>query len=231
MVNKKNSVSYISDFKGVMLLRDEVYNAMKGEIITGHLKPGETININEIAKGMNISTAPVREALNMLDKDGLVELYPHKKAVVARRRRKDFYAAVEIRKRLEPFAARLSIDLIPEEKIDETLEKLYYVLENSDELMKYLASDMEFHELLHIHYGSKVLSDTLSSLKNLQYCYGIERTNESEEEKIKVREEFSREHIEIAKALKERDADKVEALIMRHLENYEILEKKYFKED
>lgn len=230
MVNNKSGVSSFSNFGGVVLLRDKVYQAIRGEIILGNLKPGEPININEMAKSMNISTAPVREALNLLDKDGLIELQPHKKAIVAQGNKNDFEVVVQLRKRLEPFVARLSMDSIPDEAIDNLLMRLEDALNNSDDVMKYIETDMDVHELLYIHYDSKVLSEIMSLVRNLQCCYAVERTDEDELTKIKIREKYIHEHIEIMKALKKRDGNLLEELILNHLNAYDELGAKYFED-
>ena len=47
-------------------VKDRVYEILKREIVLGKLKPGEPINIAVLSTKLNISSAPLREALNML---------------------------------------------------------------------------------------------------------------------------------------------------------------------
>ena len=64
-------------------VKDRVYEILKREIVLGKLKPGEPINIAVLSTKLNISSAPLREALNMLSRDGLVTLNPRKHAAVS----------------------------------------------------------------------------------------------------------------------------------------------------
>ena len=75
------------------------------------------LNILSISKQLGVSCAPVREALNMLNKDGLVDLTPYKTASVAVGTEEDYKTAFDLRLILEPYALRQSIDLISDEEI------------------------------------------------------------------------------------------------------------------
>ena len=70
-------MAQLENLKDTPLIRDRVYDALRKEILMGGFAPGETLNILSISKQMGISCAPIREALNMLNKDGLVELMPY----------------------------------------------------------------------------------------------------------------------------------------------------------
>jgi DNA-binding GntR family transcriptional regulator len=59
-------------------LRDQAYARLREAIITGALAPGQTIVIDELARQMDLSTMPVREALAWLVRDGLVESLPRR---------------------------------------------------------------------------------------------------------------------------------------------------------
>ncbi|MEG1773683.1 MAG: GntR family transcriptional regulator [Oscillospiraceae bacterium] len=54
------------DLGNTMLLKDRVYQALKNDIILGKFKAGEQLNMLELCGRMNISSAPLREALSML---------------------------------------------------------------------------------------------------------------------------------------------------------------------
>lgn len=59
-------------------LRDEAYARLREAIITGALAPGQTIVIDDLARQLELSTMPVREALAALVRDGLVESLPRR---------------------------------------------------------------------------------------------------------------------------------------------------------
>ena len=89
------------DLGNTMLLKDRVYKTLKTEIILGHFKAGQRLNMLELANSMNISSAPIREALNMLCKDGFVILNPRKQAIVAESSLDGWRVLTDLRRMLE----------------------------------------------------------------------------------------------------------------------------------
>lgn len=211
------------NFGNTILLKDRVYNALKTEIILGNLKPGERLNILSIANKMNISSAPIREALNMLSKDGLVDLLPHKQAVVAVGGTDEYEISVDIRKMLEPYAAKISTPLIPQNEINSVRNQLKNVLNDPSNVAAYVESDVAVHELLHIYAGSKFLSEILKMVKTytMRFRYIIEKT-----EKTLLDREAStiivstNEHLSILDALESRDPERVYSAVLQHIEYY-----------
>ena len=63
-------------------LQNRVYEVLKGAILNGDLKPGESLSLTEISKQLNVSTTPVREALRRLEAQGLVTFSSQKKITV-----------------------------------------------------------------------------------------------------------------------------------------------------
>ena len=212
------------DFGNAPLIRDRVYDKLKMEIIKGIIQPGETLNIMGLSNQLNISAAPIREALNMLNRDGLVDLAPHRKPVVAVGTPLDFSIAVDMRMILEPYATRLSTPLIPQEAIDDMRAMLQHVLDNPLILSDYVESDLAVHEMLHIYSGSKLLSEILNTIKSyaMRFRYQVEKRpetggNESMSHHIII---STQEHMAIVNALDTRDPDLAAATVQRHLELY-----------
>lgn len=58
-------------------IREQIYNIIKKNIIELRYQPGERLSIMSISKELNVSNSPVREAISMLERDGLVETYPN----------------------------------------------------------------------------------------------------------------------------------------------------------
>jgi DNA-binding GntR family transcriptional regulator len=199
-------------------LKDQVYRIIKLQIILGKLKPGSRISMLELATAMNVSRAPVREALSMLNKDGLVTIVPRKQAFVSEVSRKDLQMIADLRLMLEPYAARKSTPLIPEEKLREVEQKLQHVLDNPSDFAAYVNSDLEFHELLYTHTGYNLLKDIMLMVKqhSLRLRYLAEE-EESNRKDIVVRS--TQEHLDILRAAKERNAERVSELVAVHLRN------------
>ena len=69
---------YFEDLGHYLSLKDRVYQNIKFKIMNGNLKPGIRLFEEELAKTMNISRAPIREAFNRLEKEGFVTIIPRK---------------------------------------------------------------------------------------------------------------------------------------------------------
>lgn len=77
MSNKDNS-------KDSQTAGENVYNFLRTNIIELRVKPGQTININELSDFLKVSRSPIRDALIQLGKDGLVTTTPQKGTMVSK---------------------------------------------------------------------------------------------------------------------------------------------------
>jgi len=217
-------MAQLESLKDSLLIKDYVYKILKREILKGGFEPGETLNILNISKQMNISCAPIREALNMLGKDGLVELMPYKKAIVANGCKEDYYAAFDMRMFLEPYSARLSVSLIPQEEITRVREQLQAVLNNPEDLSAYLDSDMVLHEMLYRHSPSKLLISIMDTIRTYTMRYYSQRLqsiaevdgDDSQNKSAAVKDQTLK-HLTILDAAESRDADLVYELLYKHI--------------
>lgn len=58
-------------------IREQIYDIIKNDIMDRKYSPGEHLSIASISKELDVSNSPVREAISMLERDGLVETYPN----------------------------------------------------------------------------------------------------------------------------------------------------------
>lgn len=58
-------------------IREQIYNLLKESIIERKYMPGQKLSISSISRDLDVSNSPVREAISMLERDGLVEIYPN----------------------------------------------------------------------------------------------------------------------------------------------------------
>lgn len=66
------------------LLRDQIVNAIRDAIIQGKFKPGEKIPEQELAEQLGVSRTPIREAIRILEQQGLVQPRPKNGTYIAR---------------------------------------------------------------------------------------------------------------------------------------------------
>lgn len=202
-------------------LKDRVYETLKSEIIMGRIKAGQQLNIVDLATRMGISGAPVREALGMLQQNGFVVLTPRKKAIVAEVSSTDYGIILELRQMLEPYAAKISTGRIPRKQLAEMRKQLETVLENPQDMMAYVESDISLHRLMGTYCGSQFLNDLLKSIKEhslrLRYCAEEMAPEEAKSDFIVI---ITKEHLEIVSAWEKEDADEVYNKVALHLGNF-----------
>lgn len=210
----------LESLSGPSLMGDRVYNVLKNEILKRNFKPGDTLNIVAISRQLNVSNGPVREALNMLSKDGLVILAPYKKAVVAQGSPEDLSTVSDLRCFLEPYAARTCINNIPEEVIDEVEVLLDAVLEEPEDYRLYLDSDIKFHEMIYKHSHSELLISVLDSVRVYTMRFYTEIL-ESMSAKVGSTEEAVRqttiEHKKMLELVRKRDGDALADALLQHI--------------
>src|SRR3954468_1822180 len=108
------------------------------------LKPGDRIRQEDIAEQFGTSRLPVREALRMLEAEGLSEHEPNKGARVPRLSMHEVDVIYRMRERLEPLALTESVPLLSNDD-HARLEDVQRRIEASDDLERFLDLDREFH--------------------------------------------------------------------------------------
>ena len=146
-------------------LKQLVYDNLRDQIIQGKLEPGMKLTEDDLAQSMNISRAPIREALNMLERDGFAKIIPRKGAVVAGISRKDAADIWSCRIALEPVAAREALPHIPREELEAALEHAVEIESTPYSFEKYVASDLEVHGLYYTHLDNEYMKSILNNLK------------------------------------------------------------------
>ncbi len=91
-------------------LRDRVLDALREAIISAELKPGDPLIELELSNQLGVSRAPLREAIQILSREGLVETMPYRGAIVRNLTRRDIEELYSLRSVLESFAAQRIIE-------------------------------------------------------------------------------------------------------------------------
>ncbi len=151
---------------GIVLQTRDGYVAdrLREAILRGQLKPGQKLDQNELAELLNVSRSPVREALRTLAAEGLVEVYPHRGAVVAELSPEEFEEISIIRVVLEGMAARLAAPHIDDERIA-LLTDVLAELENTTDLDRWVELNRRFHNTI---YQAVHRPRLLSFIENLR---------------------------------------------------------------
>lgn len=91
-------------------LRDRAYQELRRRIVSTELAPGQRLVERDLAAELEVSRIPLREALRLLEADGLVVLVPHKGALVSPFTPADVRDLFDVRESLEALAARLTAE-------------------------------------------------------------------------------------------------------------------------
>jgi len=132
---KKESASIIE----TRSLGEQVYRHLCNLIIEGRIDYGETLNIKQLAKELNVSSMPIREALKRLEVEGLVVIKPRSMCMLRVPTRKSVLDAIAMRELLEVFCVESVYATVEPER----LEALRDIIEPMAELMKEEAFDLK----------------------------------------------------------------------------------------
>jgi DNA-binding GntR family transcriptional regulator len=145
-------------------LRAHVVKMLSAGILSGKYRPGDRLNESQIARELNISRIPVREALSQLQEQGLVQNRERRGMFVTNISHEEVLQISSLRIILETEALRLASARMPPEILDR-LEKLIGEMDAwNGTLLEAAALDLEFHRTLWKASGNPYLERALNAL-------------------------------------------------------------------
>ncbi|GEM90804.1 GntR family transcriptional regulator [Oceanithermus desulfurans] len=147
------------------LVREAAYERLKRRILEGVLRPGARLSEPALAQALGVSRTPVREALQRLAQEGLVELRPGRGARVRVLSPREVEEVYEVRALIEGEAAARAAGRCDEAGL-RRLEAALDVLETADpdDYAAQIAADERFHALLVAASGNRVLEQVFHDL-------------------------------------------------------------------
>lgn len=215
--NLESSTRQIMEKLGVkhQNLDRKVYQWLKAMIIERKLTPGSKILQDKIAYELGVSRTPLVNALKMLEHEKLVCSKPRRGYFVRIFSKEEMVHIFELREVLEGLAARRAVTYATEKQIQQ-LAELFHKLEaaaKSGDQKKYAEEDRQFHRLLVGLGGKEFLSSILESYNIITFSYQFKQ----QEGLVRKPEKTVEEHGAIVDAIRNRDAQKAEECIRRHL--------------
>jgi DNA-binding GntR family transcriptional regulator len=140
---------------------DATYIELRNRILEGSLAASESLNQEQLAAELGVSTTPLREALRRLETEGLVQMQPHRDVVVAPLNRADIVSLYEVRRVLDSFAARLAA-IRHDDEDRRNMEAVSKTLKSSSE--DPVSTNRAFHSAIYRSSHNPVLIDVLDSL-------------------------------------------------------------------
>lgn len=192
---------------------DRVYDAVKSMAIKYEIKPGARINEGELAKKLNVSRTPLREALNRLVIEGFLTTTLNKGFFARPLDAKRVFDLYEVRCTLEVGIIRLACERATQDELDD-LEKtvLWHKDEQEDTAATRLLNlDETFHEeLARLTRNGEFLRNLQTINGQIHFVRWIDMQNGR-------RAHTQSEHLQIVRALQSRDARQAEDLIQQHI--------------
>jgi len=145
--------------------KNAIYIELRRSIIMGHRKPGERFDVEAIARQYNTSVTPVRDALQMLSHEGLVDIKPRSGYFVAHTTLKQLRDLLDLRRVLEIAAIERAAVRIQDDQIVE-LTKVHagYTGDDDEAYDRYTDENHHFHYLLAKASGNNELAETVGRL-------------------------------------------------------------------
>lgn len=192
-----------------------VYDRLKDAIITGNLRPLERITENKVAADFGLSRTPVREALQRLEAEGLIQVVPKRGSFVSRPTVEDILEIYQIRTPLEAACTRVAAERIEEDQLA-LLGRLVRVEQGRGPGRspgRSLRAAAQFHAVIYGCSRNQRMATLLMDLQNQ-----VHRVRVLWPSTVARLNDTWVEHARIVDALRARDGAEAERLMVEHLE-------------
>ena len=194
-------------------LNEHVYRTLMELITNGTFAAGTELKEQHLAKQLNVSATPVREALKRLASDGLVEIIPYHGAVVRTLNQREITEAYACREALEHLAVSEAIEHM-EPKDNKNLYQLIESYRNADDSNDIFLASQKFDDYIYQMTQNRTLCELLAMLKGI-----ISRDKKYSSANIERRCAIYEEHRAIVEAMEARDKERAQDAISRHIRN------------
>ena len=208
-------------------LRDVVFHTLREAILKGELTPGERLMELQLASKLGVSRTPIREAIRMLEQEGLAVTIPRKGAEVAKMTEKDMEDVLQIREALDELAVSIACEQMTTEQLEELRHTMHEFAEytKSGDVKKIAEVDVKFHDIIYQSTGNPKLVNMLNNLREQMYRYRVEYLKDEANYPTLIKE-----HSEIVDGLYRKDLPKVTAAMHNHVRNQVTAVKEMIRE-
>lgn len=197
-----------------MATRDWVYHALLEAIVRGQLRPGAWLSEASLATQLEVSRTPLREALQRLQSDLLIERGQNGKLYVrglSGKEASDLYAVRASLEELTVEEAAANMTVAKLATLEEILERMRSAIDQVEDVAE---GGRDFHDVLLEIAGNEITSWTLGQLKPHIDRYRFLSTRTSQERGMQA----VREHEEIYESLRDGDVQAAKASMRRHID-------------
>jgi DNA-binding GntR family transcriptional regulator len=183
-------------------------------IVDGRLAPGQRLTEERLARELGISRTPVREALKVLQSEGLVDAAPNRSATVRSYEPSDLDDMYQLRALLEGHAARRAAGRLSDAQLRELRASCerFEAMSAEDDLRELVRENFVFHNAILEAAGSVRLAEMVRQVVELPLVYKSYIWYSPEQTRIS-----QHYHRQITHALELRDAERAELVMKEHV--------------
>ncbi|MFN8222877.1 MAG: GntR family transcriptional regulator [Gaiellales bacterium] len=214
------STSPLRDTGGRKSLTDKAYEHVRGSILRGDLPVGTIIAEARLAEELGISKTPMRQALQLLRTEGLLETGPRRQLVVRGFTADHRNEVLRIREALEKIAVESACRVMSLEQLDElqlNLLRQRRAVEAHDE-DAFLVLDEEFHIRIASGANLPIVGQLLEQMRGFARLMRLGRSQPPEHLK-----DVLLEHTRLLEAIEKRDVDTALNALQEHLHHWDYL--------
>ena len=154
-----------------MTKKENIIAHLRHAIVSGKFKPGEHIVEQDLCSLLGVSRSPVREALNQLEKEGLVTIKNNVGAKVVDLTLDDLSHIYDVIEVIDGAASRLACDKLNDEEIKELKEYHFMMIDasNQNNLELVFELNIQFHKYINEHTNNQYLMEIWTNLRSLTY--------------------------------------------------------------
>lgn len=181
----------------------------------------------QLAAKLGVSRTPIREAIRMLEQEGLAVTIPRKGAEVAKMTEKDMEDVLQIREALDELAAKIACEQISEEQLEELVATMHEFEESTktDNVKKIAEADVKFHDIIYQSTGNPKLVNMVNNLREQMYRYRVEYLKDENNYPT-----LMKEHKDIVEGLVRKNKTQVTETMHQHVKNQAVAVKAMIQE-
>ena len=187
----------MKDKKQCGTLREKVYTFLSRELAEGRIKPGTYMDMNKLQEQLDVSRTPLRDALILLEADGIVTIYPRRGVMINPISRESILNLYQLGGGLESVLMSTVFEHIAPvhiKKMKQVVEECL-LLFDKDDYSRAVELNLAFHEVFHNLSSNALLRQELEKLYNRLF-YFPRRSFSSEIVKRQERDYWT-EHLQI----------------------------------
>lgn len=200
-------------------ISDYVYEEVLRAILDERFRPGERLSIPDLANEMDVSQMPVRQAMDRLAEEGLVEVRPRSGTFVAEPEERDIADTFDLRRALDGLAAETAVLHVTDKDItylDATVDRMdEYAAAGNAGMQDHDRLNWEFHLFIVRLAGNEKLYEMYQQLNAHLKIASIHVSNHDWADRVPLAQ---REHREMVRALARRDANSLAMVLAEHVE-------------